>query len=217
MKNILKTGLSVAGLMLAFSSEATIVRAVDDGRTWQTVFDMSAPLEWRWADGAVSAQVTVSNLLRKTVATATVTKAENAKYGSYVLDYTAGAHDSGEALYDVVLVQRDGSECAVETQTARLAALPESFTVAKSSLLAKVKGRRTVAYDAAWSDDTAGTTGAYLAFKPAKGEAIEVDLAGTGGYFPSPKENGTLTLGFDSKPVWTGNVLLVGGLLLLFR
>ena len=217
MKNILMTGLSVAGLMLAFSSEATIVRAVDDGRIWQTVFDTSAPLEWRWADGAVSAQVTVSNLLRKTVATVTVPKAENVKYGSYVLDYAAGAHDSGEALYDVVLVQRNGSECAVETQIARLAALPESFTVAKSSSLAKVKGRRTVAYDAAWSDDTAGATSAYLAFESAKGEAIEVDLAGTGGYFPSPKENGTLTLGFDSKPVWTGNVLLVGGLLLLFR
>ena len=94
MKNILKTGLSVAGLMLAFSSEATIVRAVDDGRTWQTVFDTSAPLEWRWADGAVSAQVTASNLLRKTVTTATVTKAENAKYGSYALDYAAAAHDA---------------------------------------------------------------------------------------------------------------------------
>lgn len=214
MKNLMT--LMCFAALAGSALSGTLVQNKDDGRTWQTVFNPSAPLEWRWEANAASARIEVTNLLDNSVAVAAVTKGSTA-YGSHALDYAAGAGASGEALYDVVLMQLDANGAAVDVQTARLACLPASFTVAREDRLAKVKGRRTVAYDAAWKAETADATSAYLAFKPKGGSSASAALSGTGGYAPSPAESGVLTLGFDSTDAWTGDVLLSGGLMLFFR
>ena len=200
------------------SSAGTMILTPEDGRVWQTVFDAASPLSWRWEESAATATLTVSNLLRKTHASEVVARAENAAYGSYALGYAAGAVPCGEALYDVVLVQRDASDNVVDTQTARLARLPAAFAVETSNRLARLESPRPVAYDAGWAKSTEGAEHASYTFTPAGGLSATESLAGVGGYFPVDDVAGRLAVDFDDMAnVWAADIVPKGRLLLILR
>ena len=57
--------LGLALLLQGGVAHATSVvyRNPADGRAWEVVMDAAEPLVWQWAEGAVSATVTVSNVL----------------------------------------------------------------------------------------------------------------------------------------------------------
>ena len=108
-KAIALAAVFAAGVWAAFAGP--VILSHEDGRVWQTVFDPSAPLEWRWVDGAESATVTVTNALFGTVdAPIVVTRTANAKYGSVAMPNPARSGDTGEGLVDVVLVQLDSGD-----------------------------------------------------------------------------------------------------------
>ena len=78
--------LSLTLLLLGGAAYATPVlyRNPADGRTWQVVTDAAEPLVWQWAEGAVSATVTVSNVLSGAISETNVARGES-RDGSYVL------------------------------------------------------------------------------------------------------------------------------------
>lgn len=188
-------------------------------RIWQTVFDASKPLEWRWTEGAAKATVTVADLVSGTVAApVTVTRAGDALYGSFSVPTPTASADSGERLVDVTLVQLDAGEAALETKTARLAYLPDSITVDKpGARFGKLSAPRPVAYDNAWTD-AAAATGAAYAFVPADGPRVDRDLGATSGWFVQPAETGALTVSFTGAAgVLSADILLKPGFLLFLR
>ena len=140
----------------AGKSDAPVILAKDDGRVWQTVFNPSAPLEWRWVDYAASATVTVTNVLFGTTdAPIVVTRTANATYGSVAMPNPARSGDTGEGLADVVLVQQDSVDNVLSSECARLAFLPSadggSFTV---NVRQTMESPRIVPYDTAWTNAT---------------------------------------------------------------
>ena len=194
-------------LTVACGAQAgALILSPEDGRVWQTVFNPSAPLEWRWEDSAVSAAVIVSNLLSGANATTTVQRVSGTTYGSYALDYAAGAVSCGEALYDVVLVQLGEGENVLDTQTSRLSYLPAAFTV-DTKRLGRLESRRLVAYDAAWTNVTKNAMSSAFTFTPERGAAVEVELGGSGGYFAIGAVAGVLELKFDGQDAtWTAGI-----------
>ena len=177
--------------------ETPVILPQANGRIWQTVFDTSAPLEWRWAAGAASATVTVTNALFGTVEGPTaVARVANAKYGSVAMPNPARRADTGEGLVDVVLAQLDGDGNELSVETARLAFLPGSaggaFGVNEKTAMASP---RVVPYDAAWTNASVLSVG--YALTPAGGTPGSVPLAGTSGYFPLAAVDGTVELDFD--------------------
>ena len=200
------------------SSAGIFICTPEDGRVWQTAFDTSSPLTWRWEKSAVTATLTVSNLLMKTQSSEIISREANADYASYALDYSAGAVPCGEALYDLVLVQKDASDNVVDTQTARIARLPDAFTVETAKRLKRLEYSRLVAYDAGWSKSTMAADHASFTFTPARGNAVTESLAGVGGYFPINRAKGRLSLDFDDfETVWTADVVPSGRLQVILR
>ena len=214
MKSIL-TGIFAA--VSAAAVGATILPP-SDARVWQTVFDPSQPLAWRWETGAASATLTISNLLTGTeVATAAVGRAEGEPYGSYALNPAAGASPFGETLYDVVLRQLDASDAVLDVETARLAYLPGNFAVVKDRHLGILDSPRIAAYDSGWTNVTAHATSAFYTFTPRGGSAATVELAGASGYF-AVRKTGQLSLGFDElSAVWTADIASRRGSAIILR
>lgn len=205
--------LAVA-VVMAVSAEvnAAIILPESDARVWQEVFDASAPLEWRWTEEAVGARLVISNLLSRQQMEAFVLRAGKDRYGAYSINYAAGAQASGEALYDIRLVQLADGEREIESQVARLAYLPGAFAVATEVGLPRVRGSRAVAYDAMWKDDTLGASAAGWAFAGESDKTSGERLTGVSGYFASPDENGRLSLEFDDVESWFGLIRQLGGL-----
>ena len=183
-----------AGVWAAFAGP--VILTSEDGRVWQTVFDPSAPLEWRWTDGAESATVTVTNALFGTVdAPIVVARTVNAKYGSVAMPNPARSADTGEGLVDVVLVQRGAGDAEISCECARLAFLP-GVGCGQTKLDSKPSfaSPRVVPYDAAWTNADVSEVGVTLA---AGGDSSRNVLDGLGGYFPIAPMDGTVTLDFD--------------------
>ena len=213
-KAIALAAVFAAGALAAFADP--VILSSEDGRVWQTVFDPSAPLEWRWADGAESATVTVTNALFGTVdAPIVVARTANAKYGSVAMPSPERSGDTSEGLVDVVLVQRGAGDVEISCECARLAFLPgvgggQADLDSKPSFASP----RVVPYDAAWTNADVSEVGVALA---AGGDSSRTVLDGLGGYFPLAPVDGTATLDFDGVAYASVTVKKRRGAILIIR
>ena len=106
MKKIALMGMTLAVLAEVACALPVVYRNPSDGRAWEVAPDASEPLVWQWAEGAVSATVTVSNVLSGATAATTVARGGGeAADGSFALP----ASGEGEQLLDVTLAQTDGT------------------------------------------------------------------------------------------------------------
>lgn len=214
----LATTALVAACPFGLNADGLALVPCGNQRIWQTVFDASKPLEWRWDESAAKATVTVANLVTgETSDPVTVVRAANALYGSYQVPAPATA-DSGEALISVSLDQLDASDGSVATATAKLAYLPSSITVDKAGRkFGRMTSARPFAYEAAWAD-AADATGATYSFTPQDGSATVTDLDATTGWFVQPAEAGAIEIAFTgTSGVLSADVYLKPGFMLLLR
>ena len=219
--------LGLALLLLGGTAYATpvVYRNPADGRTWQVVTDAAEPLVWQWADGAVSATVTVSNVLSGATAAMTVARGGGeAADGSFALP----ASGEGEQLLDVTLAQTD-STATVSEQTVRLK-VGSSATVfvdeADKDFQALTEPR-VYAWSDLWAEESAGAASATLATSVKNGAAIgNWTLPATGGYgamsvketFGGKRGPVTAALAFDGTTYLTADLLAKAlGFSLIFR
>lgn len=198
-------------------SDAPVILPKDDGRVWQTVFDTSAPLEWRWCADAASATVTVTNALFGTVdAPIAVTRDANAKYGSIAMPNPARSADTGEGLVDVVLVQKDVGGNELQTETARLAFLPGvAGGTFELNVRPAMSSPRVASYDASWTN--ASVSSASCTFTPRGGSPLDIPLAGLGGYFSLAPAYGMAELDFDGATYATATLRKVRSITISFK
>ena len=140
-------------LLCSFSCLAATIRTKADLRLWETVTNRSAPLEWPWVDGADSATLAFSNRLTKTTSTIEVVRATGETHGNGV----QSVPQSGEALVDVVLVQKSsGNEVARESATLAYVAGAGGGPITVRALaapereLVRLQAPRVYAFDPAW-------------------------------------------------------------------
>ena len=219
--------LGLALLLLGGTAYATPVayRNPADGRTWQVVTDAAEPLVWQWADGAVSATVTVSNVLSGATATMTVARGGGqAADGSFALP----ASGEGEQLLDVTLAQTDGTATVAE-QTVRLK-VGSSATVFVDEAdkdFQSLTEPRVYAWSDLWAEESAGAASATLATSVRNGAAIgNWTLPATGGYgamsvketFGGKRGPVTAALAFDGTTYLTADLLAKAlGFSIIFR
>ena len=219
--------LGLALLLLGGTAYATpvVYRNPADGRTWQVVTDAAEPLVWQWADGAVSATVTVSNVLSGATAAMTVARGGGeAADGSFALP----ASGEGEQLLDVTLAQTDGTATVAE-QTVRLK-VGSSATVFIDEAdkdFQSLTEPRVYAWSDLWAEESAGAASATLATSVKNGAAIgNWTLPATGGYgamsvketFGGKRGPVTAALAFDGTTYLTADLLAKAlGFSLIFR
>ena len=219
--------LGLALLLLGGTAYATpvVYRNPADGRTWQVVTDAAEPLVWQWADGAVSATVTVSNVLSGATATMTVARGGGqAADGSFALP----ASGEGEQLLDVTLAQTDGTATVAE-QTVRLKVGSSAtvFVDAADTDFQSLTEPRVYAWSDLWAEESAGAASATLATSVRNGAAIgNWTLPATGGYgamsvketFGGKRGPVTAALAFDGTTYLTADLLAKAlGFSLIFR
>ena len=220
-----KCAAALALLLLGGTAYATTVvyRNPADGRAWQVVMDAAEPLVWQWTDGAVSATVTVSNVLSGATSETTVARGESPD-GSYVLPQSG----ADEQLFDVTLAQTDGS-ATVSEQTVRLkVGSAETVYVDVSDAEYKALTEpRIYGWSDLWSEESAGATSATLATAVKNGASIgNWTLPATGGYgamsvketFGGKRGPVTAALAFDGTTFWTAELIAKGlGFSIIFR
>ncbi len=214
-KTIALATIFAAGVWAAFADP--VILSSEDGRVWQTVFDPSAPLEWRWCADAASATVTVTNALFGTVGTPiAVTRAANAKYGSVAMPNPERSADTGEGLVDVVLVQKDAGGNELQTETARLAFLPGvaggTFEI---NTRPAMSSPRVASYDASWTNAAVSSIG--CTFTPRDGSPLDIPLVGLGGYFPLAPAYGMAELDFDGATYATATLKKMRSIMISFK
>ena len=202
-----------------------IYRNPADGRAWEVVLDAAEPLVWPWEDGAVSATLTVSNLLSGATTTTTVARGGNgAADGSYALP----ASGDGEQLLDVTLAQTDGTATVAE-QTVRLKVGSSAtvFVDAADTDFQSLTEPRVYAWSDLWAEESAGAASATLATSVKNGAAIgNWTLPATGGYgamsvketFGGKRGPVTAALAFDGTTFWMAELIAKGlGFSVIFR
>ena len=219
--------LGLALLLLGGTAYATpvVYRNPADGRTWQVVTDAAEPLVWQWADGAVSATVTVSNVLSGATAATTVARGGGeAADGSFALP----ASGEGEQLLDVTLAQTDGTATVAE-QTVRLKVGSSAtvFVDAADKDFQSLTEPRVYAWSDLWAEESAGAASATLATSVRNGAAIgNWTLPATGGYgamsvketFGGKRGPVTAALAFDGTTYLTAELSAKGlGLYIIYR
>ena len=219
--------LGLALLLLGGTAYATpvVYRNPADGRTWQVVTDAAEPLVWQWADGAVSATVTVSNVLSGATAATTVARGGGeAADGSFALP----ASGEGEQLLDVTLAQTDGTATVAE-QTVRLKVGSSAtvFVDAADKDFQSLTEPRVYAWSDLWAEESAGAASATLATSVKNGAAIgNWTLPATGGYgamsvketFGGKRGPVTAALAFDGTTYLTADLLAKAlGFSIIFR
>ena len=219
--------LGLALLLLGGTAYATpvVYRNPADGRTWQVVTDAAEPLVWQWADGAVSATVTVSNVLSGATAAMTVARGGGeAADGSFALP----ASGEGEQLLDVTLAQTDGTATVAE-QTVRLkvGSSETVFVDEADKDFQSLTEPRVYAWSDLWAEESAGAASATLATSVKNGAAIgNWTLPATGGYgamsvketFGGKRGPVTAALAFDGTTYLTADLLAKAlGFSLIFR
>ena len=173
--------LGLALLLLGGAAHATpvVYRNPADGRAWEVVMDAAEPLVWQWADGAVSATVTVSNVLSGAASETTVARGELLD-GSYVLPQSG----ADEQLFDVTLAQTDGA-ATVSEQTVRLkvGSAETVYVDANVAEFTSLTDPRIYGWSDLWSEESAGAASATLATAVKNGASIgNWALPATGGY-----------------------------------
>ena len=217
--------LGLAVLLLGGTVYATpvVYRDPADGRTWQVVTDAAEPLVWQWAEGAVSATVTVSNVLSGATSETNVARGES-RGGSYVLPQSG----ADEQLFDVTLAQTDGS-ATVSEQTVRLkvGSAATVYVDANDKEFTSLTDPRIYGWSDLWSEESAGAASATLATAVKNGAAIgNWTLPATGGYgamsvketFGGKRGPVTAELAFDGMTYLTAALSAKGlGVHIIFR
>ena len=187
--------------------------------------DAAEPLVWQWCEGAVSATVTVSNVLSGATAAMTVARGGGeAADGSFALP----ASGEGEQLLDVTLAQADGTATVAE-QTVRLK-VGSSATVFIDEAdkdFQSLTEPRVYAWSDLWAEESAGAASATLATSMKNGAAIgNWALPATGGYgtmsvketFGGKRGPVTAALAFDGTTYLTAELSAKGlGLYIIYR
>ncbi|MBQ6010903.1 MAG: hypothetical protein IJL17_20405 [Kiritimatiellae bacterium] len=214
-------------LLFATHAVATpvVYRNPADGRAWEVALDAAEPLVWQWADGAVSATVTVSNVLSGATSATTV-----ARGGGAAADGSCALPASGEAeqLLDVTLAQTDGTATVAE-QTVRLK-VGSSATVFVDEAdkdFQAITEPRVYAWSDLWAEESMGAASATLATSVKNGAAIgNWTLPATGGYgamsvketFGGKRGPVTAALAFDGTTYLTAYLLAKAlGFSIIFR
>lgn len=224
MKKIALMGMTLA--LLAGSARALPVayRNPADGRAWEVVLDATEPLVWQWAEGAVSATVTVSNLLSGAATATTVARGNAAADGSFALP----ASGEGAQLLDVTLSQTDGT-AAVAEQAVRLKVGSSAtvFVDAADADFASLTEPRVYGWSDLWAEESAGAASATLATSVRNGAAIgNRTLPAAGGYgamsvketFGGKRGPVTAALAFDGTTYLTADLLAKAlGFSIIFR
>ena len=219
--------LGLALLLLGGAAHATSVayRNPTDGRAWEVVLDATEPLVWQWAEGAVSATVTVSNLLSGAVTATTVARSGGeAADGSCALP----ASGEGEQLLDVTLTQTGGSATVAE-QTVRLKVGSAStvYVDVNDAEFTSLTDPCIYGWSDLWSEESAGAASATLATAVKNGSAIgNWTLPATGGYgamsvketFGGKRGPVAAELAFDGTTFWMAELIAKGlGFSVIFR
>ena len=222
-----KPVLALALALLGGTAYATpvVYRNPADGRAWEEVLDATEPLVWQWAEGAVSATVTISNVLSGATAATTVGRGGGeAADGSFALPATG----EGEQLLDVTLAQTDGTATVAE-QTVRLKVGSSAtvFVDAADKDFQSLTEPRAYAWSDLWSEASAGAASATLATSVKNGAAIgNWTLPATGGYgamsvketFGGKRGPVTAALAFDGTTYLTADLLAKAlGFSIIFR
>jgi hypothetical protein len=217
--------LSLTLLLLGGAAYATPVlyRNPADGRTWQIVTDAAEPLVWQWAEGAVSATVTVSNVLSGAISETNVARGESLD-GSYVLPQSG----ADEQLFDVTLAQTDGSTTVLE-QTVRLkvGSAATVYVDANDKEFTSLTEPRMYGWSDLWSEESEGAASATLATAVKNGASIgNWSLPATGGYgamsvketFGGKRGPVTAALAFDGTTYLTAALIAKAlGFSIIFR
>lgn len=221
----LKGTLLGFALLLADAGLATSVvyRNPSDGRAWEVVADVAEPLVWQWAEGAVSATVTVSNVVSGATSEANVAR-DGSRDGSYALPQSG----AGEQLFDVTLAQTDGATTLAE-QVVRLKVGSESvvYVDANDTEFTSLTEPRIYGWSDLWTEESAGAATAALATAAKNGAAIgNWLLPATGGYgamsaketFGGKRGPATAALAFDGTTYLSAELLVKGlGVCIIFR
>ena len=223
MKKIALMGIALALLAGSACAMPVAYRNPADGRAWEVVLDATEPLVWQWADGAVSATVTVSNVLSGATAATTVARGES-RDGSYALPQSG----AGEQLFDVTLVQTDGT-APVSEQTVRLkvGSAETVYVDVNDAEYKALTDPRVYAWSDLWGEESAGAASATLATSVKNGAAIgNWTLPATGGYgamsvketFGGKRGPVTAALAFDGTTYLTADLLAKAlGFSIIFR
>jgi hypothetical protein len=217
--------LSLTLLLLGGAAYATPVlyRNPADGRTWQIITDAAEPLVWQWAEGAVSATVTVSNVLSGAISATNVARGES-RDGSYVLPQSG----ADEQLFDVTLAQTDGTATVLE-QTVRLkvGSAETVYVDANDAEFTSLTEPRIYGWSDLWSEESAGAASATLATAVKNGASIgNWSLPATGGYgamsvketFGGKRGPVTAALAFDGTTFWSAELIAKGlGVYIILR
>jgi hypothetical protein len=223
LKSTLVLALASALLGGAASATPVVYRNPADGRTWQVVTDATEPLVWQWAEGAVSATVTVSNVLSGATSATSVARGES-RDGSHLLPQPG----ADEQLFDVTLAQTDGS-ATVSEQTVRLKVGSASTVCvdANDAEFTSLTDPRIYGWSDLWAEESAGAASATLATSVRNGAAIgNWTLPATGGYgamsvketFGGKRGPVTAELAFDGTTFWMAELIAKGlGFSIIFR
>ena len=225
MKKIALMGMTLAVLAEVACALPVVYRNPADGRAWQVVTDASEPLVWQWVEGAVSATVTVSNVLSGATSEANV-----ARGGGEAVDGSCAlpASGEGEQLLDVTLAQTDGTATVAE-QTVRLkvGSSETVFVDEADKDFQSLTEPRVYAWSDLWAEESAGAASATLATSVRNGAAIgNWTLPATGGYgamsvketFGGQRGPVTAALAFDGTTFWMAELIAKGlGFSIIFR
>ncbi len=223
LKRSAALALALALLHGAASATPVVYRDPTDGRAWEVVMDAAEPLVWQWADGAVSATVTVSNVLSGATSETNVARGES-RDGSYVLPQSG----ADEQLFDVTLAQTDGS-ATVSEQTVRLkvGSAATVYVDANDAEFTSLTDPRIYGWSDLWAEESAGAASATLATAVKNGAAIgNWTLSATGGYgamsvketFGGKRGPVTAELAFDGTTFLTAALSAKGlGVHIIFR
>lgn len=111
----------------AGESAAINMRNIADAERWQTQFD-AKPLTWHWPEGAVRAELTVTNVATQKESRYEIAREGAAIEGSFSVPELAST-EAGERLFDVAVTFSDGTATAGDQLSARIAILPEQIDV----------------------------------------------------------------------------------------
>lgn len=193
---------------LLLLADGIIVRAVDDGRLWQTCLEPSAPLRWPWELGAETATLTVSNLASGAVSVSTVARDGDAAYGEFAV---SAAPLPEERLFAVTLEQSAG-DAVVRRDEARIAYIPGvsgggiTVRAARPSVWRQSEKSAVFAYDAKWADGDEMS----VSWTARDGSSGSRPLLGTSGYDVVSLADGIwtkLSLMFDGETVASASLV----------
>jgi len=175
--------LALACAPLLLTAQGADVRSMTDALDWQTVYDATQPLTWRWDAADAVATVTVSGLTSKVSQAATVDRQSGSDYGVYTLDL-AGVDTAQEQVFDVTVALGTASSVR-ETLTARLAYLP-SVTCGKVTV--RQAGVRkwsrigsdpvAVGYSSLWTTNTTAETATLTVSGSVRAETVPLPTVG---------------------------------------